>query len=375
MGIKKPHVYKVGEVVNDGLKIVSQTTFVKNDKNRKRTEKAYIVKSLAFPDDKNDYMVVERSLKSGAGCPYSSTPIKRVIDENSLYSVEWIRPYLTEESIKLSKTITPYSNKSISFKCPECNLEKTMTPHNVIRRNGISCLVCSRGTSYPELFFAGYNSKKEAGFTPQQRFDDFEGYIFDSVNYKRRIIVETHGIAHYKEGNGFHDHKRTVASDIAKRKYCKENNWTLIELDCRVSSFEHIRNSIANEPLLENITDEDVKGMLKIMENNKRYPVKEIVKLYTVEMKSLKFIGERFKVDYGTVKNILVKNNVQIRDYKRELPKKELIELYVNEKLSCKAIGEKYGVDATTVKRQLNNHGVTLRPRGTNQYRITLKID
>lgn len=307
----KEYLYEIGQVVNETLQIVEQIRV----KCGKYTQKGYLVKSLTFPDDKNDYEMRETNLKRGQGCAYLRG--LRVCPKNSLWSVESVRDNIID--VEQAKNTSRMSSDRILFQCDDkdCDYVKEKTVYNLVE-NGFCCPICSINTSYPELHFTGYNGAKESGFIPQQRFDDFPNHIFDFVNYERRIIVETHGLAHYEEvssGSAWKDaHKRTVASDKRKRKYCKDNNWTLIELDCRKSSFEFIRNSIANEPLLEDIADDEVTSMLKIMENNKRYPVKKIIRLYTVEMLTTVEIGKQFGFNSSLINRILHNNNIKLRD-------------------------------------------------------------
>ena len=302
----KEYIYKVGEIVNETLKIVEYTRV----KDGKSTCKGYVVKSLVYPDDKNAYEISEGNLKKGTGCGYVRG--LRIIEENSLYSHIEIRDNLID--VEQSKEIAPKSNKPVLFKCEnkDCSHTKKITPNNLLKQ-GFACPICSTGVSYPELFFMSYNTIKNLNFIPEQRFNDFKGYIFDFVNYETRTIVETHGLAHYQEVSGHMNHKRTVKSDIAKREYCKENNWTLIELDCRYSNFDYIRNSILNNSLMENILDDEIEEIIILIEKNKRYPTKEICSLYLNEMLTTQEIANDLGLGLQVVKNVLYKNNVKTR--------------------------------------------------------------
>ena len=361
-GKKTPYIYKIGEVVGDGtLRIIKQIRV----KNSQGTIKGYVVKSLKYPDDKNDYEISEGNLKSGQRCAYVTN--KRIIEENSLWSKIELRKYIVDT--KQAKMIAPNHYKhEIRVRCDNCNKEKMILPTRLVQY-GILCKTCEKGISYPELLFMSYSEEKDAGFVPQQRFKDFPNHIFDSVNYERRIIVETHGMAHYKERDGFHDHKRTVESDKRKRQYCKENNWTLIELDCRISDFEFIRNSIANEPLLQDITEGDIEGILEIIANNKRYPTKEIIDLYTINFETTTQIAQRFKICADTVTRILRNNGVKIRNARESSLKGKLLDenniiiLYENGASSTK-IAEKYGVSTSLIYRILIENNIKIRNNG-----------
>ena len=310
MGAKRTaHAYQIGEVVNGELKILEQ---IRMPLGKKYTKKGYVVQSMVYPTSE-PYKKCESTLKDGQGCAYKAG--QRVCLENSLWSVESVRGNIID--IDEAKQVTPGIAKKILFQCEyeDCDNTKMMTPSNLLHQ-GFVCNICSKSTSYPELWFMGYNKEKNAGFIPQQRFDDFKGHIFDNVNYESRIIVETHGIQHYEDRDSKAwkgAHKKSVASDKRKRKYCKENNWTLIELDCRYSRFEYIRNSVSNEPLLDDVTDDDVKGMLEIIEKNKHYPTKRIIRLYTVDKLSTYKIADKLGLTREIVTTVLNKNNIKLR--------------------------------------------------------------
>lgn len=296
------YAYEVGEIVNDSLRVLEQ---VRIPNGKGRTQKGYLVQSITYPTAPF-YEVDEYYLKQGKGDQYLK---RRVFEGNSLYSVKHIRCNLVDKTE--AKNTHRTSKNYIKVICDNCGKEKNMRAEHLVR-HGVMCQNCSKGTSYPELFFMAYNEQLGLGFLSQQVFNDFPNHIFDFVDYENRVIVETHGIAHYEESGWVDAHRKSVESDKRKRKYCKENNWTLIELDCSISSFEHIRNSIKNEPLLEDVTDEYVEGMLELMELNKRYDVKSFVEGYKKGM-TIRQLSSQYKTPRTTVNRILVKNNVELR--------------------------------------------------------------
>ncbi|UXU70213.1 DUF559 domain-containing protein [Mammaliicoccus sciuri] len=298
--------YQVGEVVNDTLRIVSQTRIKTNSKNRNGknyTIKGYIVESIVYPDAPK-YEVKESSLKLGSGCIYLRG--LRVYEGNSLWSKLELRKYIVD--VEKAKNTTPFSRKKIKLACPICWEEKMMHIVNLVRR-GFSCSTCSSHTSYPELFFSAYNKVMGLNFQPQQRFNDFKGYIFDFVNYETRTIVETHGKQHYDEKCSWYE--RTQKSDIAKRDYCINNNWLLIELDCSKSEFKFIKESINNTSVLPNVTNET--EILEIIESHKHYDTKKVIKMYNESSMTTYQIAEKLDMSFGTVNNILKRNNIELR--------------------------------------------------------------
>lgn len=228
---------------------------------------------------------------------------------NTLYDIEWVRPFLID--IEKSKSIPPYHAKSIIFKCPECNREKEMKPTSLMTR-GFSCAFCSRGTSFPELFFMSYLEVKGINYEYQKIYDDLKNRRFDF--YIPSIgICETHGRQHYEDSNNLSwDYESIRQSDREKKDYCTKNNINYIELDCRISTFDYIVTNINNCEYLPSITEEEKTEIRKIIEKNKRYPIQEIIDLYEKGQNTTQ-IGEKFNVNYNTICNILRKNNVSVR--------------------------------------------------------------
>ena len=273
--------------------------------------------------------------------------------------------------MKRVKKYPPNSTKKVEFKCDICDNIKVMTPSLLVRHGNIMCHNCSKGTSYPELFFNAYSVSLNLKFKQQQIFNDFKNYIFDFVDYENKIIVETHGIQHY-EDRGIMDYQRTIKSDKEKRKYCKENNWTLIELDCRISEFEFIKYSINDCSLLPNIEknkEEEIKQLIQL--NSNYYQSKEIIDLYLYGFSSDE-IGNIYGLSATIIRSILKKNNIEIRKgrprglvahNKLELPGNEIIKLYESGLTTIK-IAEIYNCSSATVKRVLSENNIKARSNG-----------
>lgn len=343
------YLYDIGEVVN-GLKIIKQT---KDDSPKKN--KTYVVQSVEFPDAPM-YTIREYHLKNGRGDAYKAEKKRRTHEGNSLYSVEHVRPYLID--IEEAKKTAQFTKKNIKVKCTGCGIEKVTTP-NTLTRYGFSCSICSKGY-FPEQMFIAYSEVKKLGFLHQQTLPN-SNRRFDSVDYELRIICEQHGSQHYDRTSPWY--KRTDKSDKEKREYCKENGWLLIELDCRKSEFEFIKNSINNCEHLPNILPEDEVEILQLIEKNKHYDTKEIVRLYESGLSTFK-IGEIYNMSYGNVNKILRKNNIKLRKNGEKLnsqDKKEVVKLYVNDNLSTIDIGELYNVHYGTIVKILRDNNVVIK--------------
>lgn len=319
------YIYKIGEIVNDSLIIVSKT-------RNKHNQKAYVVQSIKYPEAPT-YIVTEHNLNKGQGDSYVSKNNMKIFEGNSLYSIEWIKPYIVD--IEEAKITSPGSNKYIIFKCPECNKRKKIQPNTLVSR-GFFCNLCSVHTSYPELFFLGYSIHFELEFEHQVTLKGLPGRRFDFMNYQNNTIVECMGEQHYNKNNTWY--QDAIKQDVEKRNYCKNNNIRLIELDCRYSDFNYIKKKINNCEFLPSIEEYDEKSILEIIEQSKLYPVKDIIELYRSGKTAVE-IGEKHNVHYLTIISILKKSNISIRsasEYNkgRESPQRK--------KVKCTTTGEVY---------------------------------
>lgn len=311
MGKGKPYLYEVGEVVNETLRIVKQIRV----KSGKQTARGYVVKSLAYPADKNDYEMSENSLKAGSGCAYLAG--KRVCEESSLWSVESIRGNII--NIEEAKKISRSNGKRILFKCntDKCDTTKKMAVRDLTRQ-GFSCPSCSKGTKYPERYTQAYLIAKKIPHETQVKYDDLglRRYDFRIKLNGVTFLLEVHGNQHFlTEDKGYHKVETIQESDNIKRQYAKDNGINYIELDCRESSFEFIRNSIAENNILPNIEDSEVDVMLEIMDLNSKYPIKDIKDAYLIGRKTTYQIAKIYNTTDVTIQNILRRQNVELRDH------------------------------------------------------------
>ncbi|WP_436962881.1 terminase gpP N-terminus-related DNA-binding protein [Staphylococcus xylosus] len=230
------------------------------------------------------------------------------VESISLWDVKHLRKYIID--VNEAKTVASQSGKRLKFKCP-CGLEKEMRIQD-LTRYGFYCPICSTNTSYPELFMIAVNQHFNLGYKYQVAYEHGR---FDFINHKTKTIIEMNGMAHYKEITGTWEnaHNRTKESDDKKRQWAKKNNYTLIFIDARKSEFEFIKENVNKEELLPNITDEDVSGLLEIMELNSHYDVRGIVEMYTIGRKTTVEIGKHYNVDNGVIGRILRKQSVELR--------------------------------------------------------------
>ena len=160
-----------------------------------------------------------------------------------------------------AKSVTCGSNKKILCKCPTCSCLKEMSVHNLVNY-GFSCPVCSDGISYPNKFMRKFLSQLDIDFISEKSFSWSDGRLYDIFIPSINIIIENHGIQHYSEINGiFNDLEYEKRNDKYKRNLALDNNIEhYIEIDCRKSDKDFIKNSIMNSqlPKLLNFCEKDI---------------------------------------------------------------------------------------------------------------------
>lgn len=246
------------------------------------------------------------------------------VEKKMLWDVESVRGHIIDE--QEAKQLTSGSCKKLLFKCStiDCDNTKMMRVDNLVNR-GFSCNLCSTGTSYPELFMLAYLTVKNIPHETQVSYEEIptRSYDFRIKLNGITFLVETHGEQHFlTEDRTYYTVETIQESDSIKRNYAKDNNINYIEIDCRESTFEFIQDNINKCKLLPTITDEDIPKLLEVIEQNKKYPVKEIVEMYLRARKSTVEIAEYFNYGHATINNILQRNNVSLRDYKTSQGKK-----------------------------------------------------
>lgn len=275
---------------------------------------------------------------------------------SNLYDVVEIRKYIID--IEEAKHTSKSSDKEIKCRCDNCNNIKSIKPRNLIR-SGLNCYYCSRNISYPEQFMLAYLKTKNLDFEYQLIFDNAKNLRFDFVNLRNKIIIETHGSQHYDEKCSWYN--RTHKSDIAKRKYCKENGYLLIELDCRESTFEFIKNSIEQCEYLPNIESNEHDTMRSIISKNKKYDIEDIIEMYR-QGESTENIGLKYNTDRTTIASILKKNGIETNKpgkYKREINyNPEEILNYHRKGYKVKEISRVLGVNVNNIYKTLKKNNL-----------------
>lgn len=205
---------------------------------------------------KEELWISEPNLLKGKGCACCANQVT-VTDINSIWRTDpWMMDLgVSEED---AKRYTSGSNQKITVICPDCNNKRIISPNKIKRRRTISC-ICSEGFSYPERFIYSLLKHLNVDFKMQlskTTFDWCGKYKYDFYIPKYNMIIETHGLQHYKEMSNKSKFKRTLQeeqeNDRIKEQLAKDNDIEhYVVIDCRKSELEWIKNSILKSKLNE----------------------------------------------------------------------------------------------------------------------------
>ena len=296
---------------------------------------------------KHQWCIVPHSLLSGSGCPFCNKSKKAVLGINTIWDTDrWmVNLGISKED---AKRYSRCSNKKITVKCPDCGKEKETTLNRVYTYKSICCS-CGDGKSYPEKFVMNIleqlNIDFEIEYSP--KWIKPRRYDFHIKDYG--CIIETHGEQHYKKG--FVGIKKiTLEEEQVNDKFKKETALKngikyYIELDCRNSNLEWIKNSILNSELAK-LLDLSKVNWNKCAEFANKNIVKEVCDYWNNkrEWETTIDLENKFKISNQTIRKCLKKGTKLgwcSYDPKEEMKKSSAkvgkskgkkVEIYINSK-------------------------------------------
>lgn len=199
------------------------------------------------------------------------------------------------------------SHKKADFRCPNCGIVIRNKIVRSVGRYGLKCPNCSDGISYPEKLVSclldflnvTYIRDTTIPWSGDKRYDF---YIEDMS-----LIIETHGVQHYLPEKAFNkDNARDEAvNDEYKKKLALDNGIkNYVELDCRNSDFNYIKNSILNSDLAFMFDFNNVDWN-KIGQNSLKSKVLEVCDIYNNGIKSTTKIANMLNLHITTVRDYL----------------------------------------------------------------------
>lgn len=137
-----------------------------------------------------------------------------------------------------------YSNKKLSVHCPICGHQRILSP-NEIKYKGFTCPCCSDGISYPEKFVANLFDQLGIDYETQYNPEWIKPRRFDFYISQHNIIVETHGLQHYKDCFINISHRTAIdetENDVDKALLALKNGVKkVIFLNCSISDLDFMK--------------------------------------------------------------------------------------------------------------------------------------
>lgn len=263
--------YQIGDVI-DNLVITDRTRITTPNVKKAYKYKCCICGYDCGPYYKggiayNELWIAEGSLDAGCRCSCCSHEIT-VAGINDIPTVaSWMIAYFVNGEDE-AKRYSPASNKRVRMQCPICLERKDNGIINTLYYYKSMSCGCKDGISYPEKFIGELLKQLHINFIRQVNRND-GWFIEEHIKYrydfgiqKQNMVIETHGIQHYEENNGWgkclHD---IQLNDKNKEEYAKEKGIkNYIILDCRYSDQSWIKHSVMTSelPNLLNFEEKDI---------------------------------------------------------------------------------------------------------------------
>lgn len=244
--------YNVGDIVN-GLEILEKRPTIRPNG---RLQKAYLCKCVV-----DGYVSIhnEDNLTAGKGCAVCAG--KRIVQGiNDINTVApWFGALLANQEDGYKYGIG--SHTKVQFKCPYCGtLTHPIAIYNVYIAKHITCHKCGDNVSMPEKMMYSLLEQLDVDFEYQKDFNWSCRKIYDFYIKDMNMIIETHGLQHYRDDlNGSWGTPEEVKQND---KFKKENAIShgignYLEIDCSISQplklIESYKLALANYFNLDNI--------------------------------------------------------------------------------------------------------------------------
>lgn len=224
---------------------------------------------------------------------------------------------IVEDKINNLTYIDTYSICSLTinkyyYKCLKCGKysNKKHQLHHIV--NGTtSCKYCSDGLPITEKFMANVLNQLNIEFKPQLNKSDFDWcsyFYYDFYLPKYNIIIETHGLQHYKDGSSnsnWDNLEKIQMNDLFKYKCTKNHINNYIVIDCRYSELKWLKENIIKE-LNEYFDLSNVNWKLAWEESQSSKCI-ETWKLWNSGIHNTKEIGNILKLNDETIRKYLKK--------------------------------------------------------------------
>ena len=257
--------------------------------------------------------------------------------------------------------------------CPKCGYEKIYKA-GVLACFGFNCNSCSTGFTYPNRFLNSLlkemknnNLIKEYELEKTIENKRYDGYIpfFE-------IIIEMQGEQHYKQSGWGKNIRDEQENDKYKKRLAFENGVTedkYIEIDCRVSDFNFIKESVLKSNL-NNIFDLSIINWDKIdVEIAEDTLLEDIVSLWNKGC-CIKEIREKLKIKSKTTirKYLKIGTRKGLCDYNtEESMNRSRKKMEKKNKIYCETNGKIYNTKRDLIEESKKEFGVKIGLKSINR--------
>lgn len=201
------------------------------------------------------------------------------------------------------------SHYKTDWMCPNCNKGVNKRSIYDVVNKGLQCANCITHISYPERLMVSFLSQlgvsyihdKSTSWSNRIRYD----FNIESLN----TIIECHGAQHYfDKGWGKHNLSKQIKIDQDKMNIAVNNGIKhYIQLDCAISDFDYIKNSILNSELNDLFYLEDFDWDLckKSIKNTNNGYYNDILNVINSGIKTVKEISDITNISDTTVRRYL----------------------------------------------------------------------
>lgn len=192
-------------------------------------------------------------LNRGCSCCANKTVVEGINDIPT--TAPWMVKYF-QGGYDEAKRYTKSSSKKVKLMCPYCTELHYTSIQDLYSAKKLKCY-CQDGISYPEKFVFSLLKQLNVNFITQLSKRNFEWcgkYYYDFYIPDYSIIIETHGIQHYRENSNFKQsllevkENDRIKKELALKNNIKEDRYII--LDCQESNLDYIKNSILNSNIL-----------------------------------------------------------------------------------------------------------------------------
>ena len=311
--ITNEHKYQIGDVINNvrsgKLKILEQI--------RIKTNKGCYIKGYKYKclNCGNIDTITENNMNNKNGCCIcSNNKVSKGV--NDMWTTN------SEQAKLLANPSDGYkymqcSDYQVDWKCPECGEIIKNRKISEVNKRGLNCPRCSDKLPYPEKFVFNVLQQLNIEFTYQLSRTTFKwckDYRYDFYIPSLSIVIEAHGLQHYREGfSRIKSNKKVrnleeeklndkIKKELAIKNGIKEDNYIVI--DCSKSELEWIKTSTINSEL-NNLFDLNEIDWLKCHKFACNSLVKIACDLWSNGIHSTVKIGKIMKLSKNTLQKYL----------------------------------------------------------------------